>query len=526
MSPRRALFGRALRDSRTRTLSFAALFVVAAGTQGPTYRSAYPTLAERAELARSFGANEGTRLLYGVPHDLLTTGGWLSWRLGFLPVFAALWGLFGAVRSLRTEEESGRQELVLAGVVGRSAGFLAATGAVAAGAVALWLAIFLAVLPARVDVGGTAYLALALTTPAFVFAGVGAVTSQLAPTRRGALGIGGAVLVAALVMRMVADTSSTLQWLRWATPLGWTEELRPFVGARPAVLAPLVMLTALLVLAAWRIAQRRDVGAGLLPARDSAPPRLVGLSSPSAYAIRGQLGSLLSWLAGASLVAVLLGALSGSVSDAISEGLNEQFEKLGTPLNQAQGFLGMEFFFLVVAICVLVCLQVASAREEEAEQRLETLLSLPVSRRRWLAGRLGVAALAAATIALVAGLLAWVGAASAAVDVSLAEMLEAGANALPVALLFLGLAALAYAIAPRASSAIALGLVGVSFLWDTIGSLVDVPGWVLGLSPFHHVALVPAEDFQATAAAIMLALAATAAIAAVHLFERRDLVVT
>jgi hypothetical protein len=85
MSPASALFRRALGDSRVRTLSFALLFAFATVTQATTYRSTYPTLAERMELARTFGDNQGTRLLYGMPHDLLTTGGWMSWRLGFLP---------------------------------------------------------------------------------------------------------------------------------------------------------------------------------------------------------------------------------------------------------------------------------------------------------------------------------------------------------------------------------------------------------------------------------------------------------
>jgi ABC-2 type transport system permease protein len=526
VSPASALFRRALGDSRTRTLSFAALFVFATVTQATAYRTAYPTLAERLELARSFGNNQGTRLLYGVPHDLLTTGGWMSWRLGVLPVFAALWALFGAVRALRAEEESGRQELVLAGVVGRRTAFVAAMAAVGVGAAVLWLGIFLGALPGHVDVGGAAYLALALITPALVFAGIGALASQLAPTRRGALGIGGGLLALALLLRMVADTSEPLDWLRWATPLGWAEELRPFAGAQPLVLVLPVLSTALLLVASGRIAARRDIGAGLLPARDSAPPRLAGLSSPTAQALRGSRGLLLAWVTGIAAVAVILGALSASVSEGISANLDEQFQKLGVSLNSAQGFLGMEFFFLVLAVCLFVCFQVSGAREEEAEQRLETLLALPVGRRRWLGGRLALAALAAAVLALVGAVLAWVGAASGGAEVSFADLLEAGANTLPVALLFLGLGALAYAVVPRASSGIAFGLVGVSFLWDTIGSLVDVPGWVLGLSPFHHVALVPAEDFQAVAAAIMLAIAAVAAVAAMQLFERRDLIGT
>jgi len=102
-------------------------------------------------------------------------------------------------------------------------------------------------------------------------------------------------------------------------------------------------------------------------------------------------------------------------------------------------------------------------------------------------------------------------------------MLGAGANTLPPALLFLGLSALAFALVPRASTAIAYGLVGLSFVWDLFGSLLEVPGWLLALSPFHDVGLVPAEAFKSTAAAIMLALAALAALAAVVIFRRRDL---
>jgi ABC-2 type transport system permease protein len=90
--------------------------------------------------------------------------------------------------------------------------------------------------------------------------------------------------------------------------------------------------------------------------------------------------------------------------------------------------------------------------------------------------------------------------------------------------LFLGVGALAYALVPRASNAIAFALVGASFLWDTVLAIADVPSWVLDLSPFHHVALVPAQDLDALAALVMLAIGAAAALAALPLFARRDLI--
>ena len=131
--------------------------------------------------------------------------------------------------------------------------------------------------------------------------------------------------------------------------------------------------------------------------------------------------------------------------------------------------------FFVLAVSLFAVAQVGAARHAEAEQQLETLFAQPVGRSAWLGGRLLLAACAAAIICLVAGLLTWAGAAAAGVSVSLAQMLEAGANCLPVALLFLGVAALAYALVPRASGGIAYGLVTVAFLWQLVGSLLGAP---------------------------------------------------
>jgi ABC-2 type transport system permease protein len=219
-----------------------------------------------------------------------------------------------------------------------------------------------------------------------------------------------------------------------------------------------------------------------------------------------------------------MGTLSDAVRSGLSDNVERQLAKLGAEsVATPSGWLGFSFIFFILAASLFCCAQIGAARGEEAEQRLETLLALPVSRRDWLAGRLLLAAAGAAAVALAAGLLAWAGAATQGAGVSLSSMLGAGANCLPVALLFLGLGALAFALAPRASTAVAYGLVGVTFAWELFGALLDVPAWLLALSPFHDVGLVPGESFKPAAAAIMLALAALAAIAAVGVFERRDL---
>jgi ABC-2 type transport system permease protein len=215
---------------------------------------------------------------------------------------------------------------------------------------------------------------------------------------------------------------------------------------------------------------------------------------------------------------------SGVSTAGISNKLQRDIAKLGTgSIFSPVGYLAFVFIIFVLAVSLFMCSQVGAAREEEAAERLETLLGLPVSRTQWLTGRLTLAAVAASVLCLLAGLLTWAGAASQGVSISLPRMLEAGANCLPVAIFFLGTGAIAYAAAPRASSAIAYGLVSAAFLWYLAGSFLGVPSWVIDLTPFRHVGLVPVQSFKPVPAAIMVGLGLAGVAGALGVFRRRDL---
>ncbi len=165
-------------------------------------------------------------------------------------------------------------------------------------------------------------------------------------------------------------------------------------------------------------------------------------------------GILAAWVLGIGAFAFILGVISNSISAAdIPKSLEQQLEKLGlASIATPSGYLSLTFLFFVFAIGLFACSQAAATRREEAEQLLETLFSLPVGRRRWLAGRIVLAAGAACVLALLAGLCAWAGAASQGADVTFGGMIGAGANCLPAALLFLGMGMLAFAVVPRATA--------------------------------------------------------------------------
>ncbi len=95
-----------------------------------------------------------------------------------------------------------------------------------------------------------------------------------------------AVFGVAYLLRVVAYSGTTLRWLRWASPLGWVDELRPLTGSHPLPLVFIAAATAALATPAIILAGRRDLGSSVLPARDTAAARTRLLTGPLGLAFR------------------------------------------------------------------------------------------------------------------------------------------------------------------------------------------------------------------------------------------------
>lgn len=522
MSARRALFRQSFRDGRTRTFSFAAFFVVAGAMQAIAYEKAYPSIAERKEFMVQFGQNAGIRIFYGVPHDLVTTSGYVSWRVGGTMTLAlAIWGVLAGAR-VRAEEDSGRQELVLSAPVSHRTVFSSFLLAVLAGAAVIGLAGGLALAASGLEFIPSLYLGLAVVLSGVVFAGVGAVCAQVAPSRRTAITLGTGVFAIALLLRVAADTTGN-DWLRWFTPLGWSENMQALVGARPWVALLPLASAALLFWAAARISASRDVGSSLLASRDRRAGNLKLLGSPMALSARLERGSLIGWSAGIAAMAAIFAGIAHSVTSNISSQVGSTLQGFGASELNAQVYIGFLFVMYVFAACLFVCSQLTSLRHEESDGRLETELAEPVARARWLLGRLVLTLLGVVLIAAVAALFSWIGAHATGTDASLGDLAQSAVNCVPSALLFLGIGILIFSVAPRATTGITYALVSVSFLWWMFGSLLSVPTWTLDLSPFRHVALIPIQDFKLGPALVMCAIGVAAIGLSLPLFRRRDL---
>jgi ABC-2 type transport system permease protein len=196
----------------------------------------------------------------------------------------------------------------------------------------------------------------------------------------------------------------------------------------------------------------------------------------------------------------------------------------------AAGYLGAELFGMVTPLLLAIVAISAGARAfagEEERGHLETILTLPVGRRRVVLE--GLAAMAAEVVALGAVLLVALLVGAPMVDMHIASG-HLAAAVLAAVLLAVGFGSVAMAIgAATGRRAIATGaaaaLALAAYLVDSLGALVPWLSDLEPFTPFHHYAgpepLLHGASLPHLAA--LLALAAAGAAAAVIAVERRDI---
>ncbi len=489
--------------------------------------TAFPTVGERLRIA---GSLQSFSILLGPPLHAETVAGFTSWRvLVVIALIGAIWGLLTSTGLLRGEEDAGRWELLLAGQTTRrraaAQALLGLGGALAAMLVVTALLTLAAGrLPgAHFAVGSSLLFAVAMASSAAVFLGVGALASQLSATRGQAATIAAAVLGASYLVRLVADSRSGLGWLRWLSPIGWVEEMRPLRDPQPLALVPTVALVAVCAGLAVLLAGRRDLNASVLREAEGGLRSTRWLVGPTSLALRLVRPAALGWLAGIVVIAAVQGFVTRSAATilASSPAIAATLGRLGVR-KASEGYLGVSFLIVAVLVALIAASQIASVRDEEAAGRLDNLLVRPVRRITWLAGRVGVSLALVILAGIAAGLFAWMGAASQHSAVTLPTLLEAGLNATVPAVFVLGAGVLVLGMRPRLTAAAAYGIVAWSFLVDLLGSLIKGNGWLRDSSLFTHIALAPAAKPDWGAAAVIVLLGLGAAAVGAVIFQRRD----
>jgi ABC-2 type transport system permease protein len=490
----------------------------------------YPSAASREAFAVSAGTNRVTLALYGPAGDLHTLGGLATWKLNvYGAVAAALMSMFIVIRQTRGDEDAGRLELVEAGAVGR---FAALTGALLAALVAnlgfaLLVTVGLAVpgLPVVDSLG----FGFGMAAVGCVFAAITAVAAQLAASARTAIGLVTSVLAAAFLLRAVGDAATPGTWpagLAWVSPIGWSQQMRPFGPLHWWVLGISVLFTIAMMGAAYFLASRRDLGTGLLPVRPGPAAAGAGLSGPLGLAWRLQRGPLLAWVAGIAAYGLVMGALAGSVGRLVgdSSAARDLFVKLGGQAGLVNAFLAATMGFMAVFASVYTVQAALRLRGEESGQRAEPVLAAAVSRDRWAWSHLIFAVLGPAVLLVTAGLTSGLvhGAQTGDMGKALGQMLGSAVVQLPAVWVLTGITAALFGLIPRFAAA-AWGALAAFLVLAELGSFGGLGTWAVDISPYTHVPKLPGGPF--TAAPLLWLACVAVALTAVGLvaLRRRDL---
>ncbi|CAL9517223.1 ABC transporter permease [Streptomyces sp. R1] len=482
-----------------------------------TLESLYGTAAERADLMRQMETNSSLRALVGPVFDD-SLGALTAWRVGlYAGALAAVMSLLIVVRHTRDEEESGRQEVVASGMVGRRAPLTAALLAAAVANAAL--AVLVAAGLAGQGAAGALALGLGVAAVGMLFATTAAIVAQLTESARLARGLTAAVLGGAFVLRAAGDsgTDDGSSVLTRVSPLGWLENVRAFADERWWVLLLLAGAAAAQGAVAYALAGRRDLGMSFLPTRPG--PAVGRLRTAGALAWRLQRGSVLGWSTGFLLAGAVYGGMTEGAADLVgdNEQAREIIERMGGQAGLTDAFVSAMVGMLGLIAALYVVASVLRLGGEETSGRAEPVLAGAVGRLRWAAGHLVIAFGGAALIMLLAGL-----GFAAGYGRDLGPVLGACLVQLPAVWVIGGAAVLLHGLLPRAAVA-AWAVAGAVLLLGWVGPALDVPQAVLDVSPYGHLPKLPGGEMSWPPVLVLLLIAGALVAAGLAGLRRRDL---
>lgn len=364
----------------------------------------------------------------------------------FTAIAVAVMNILLVSSSTRLDEEEGRLEMIRALPVGRLAYLSASILMITAVNVSVFLLLGagLAVLghDSMMTEGSFLYGAVLAATGLF-FAGVTALSAQLAESSRGTKGLSLGLLILAYAVRAVGDVQSdTLSLL---SPLGWTVRTNVFLENDWWPIGALVSGAALFALLAFYLNKKRDMSAGFLPARKGNDRASNFLKTFPGLVWRLERNSLIGWVVGIFLMSVASGSVLGDFETYFAD--MELFQQIIPggldPTAIIDQFLALIIGILSIFAVAPVLSVVLSLVKEEQLQRTEHFYSRSVARNTVLGSYLGLGLVASVLMQTGIGLGLYLSASQVMEDsLSLQTFLEASFVYLPAVWVMLGLTVL------------------------------------------------------------------------------------
>lgn len=454
-----------------------------------------------------------------------TGAAYANMMLVFCVIFVAVMNIFLITRHTRADEEAGRVEMIRSLPVGR----LASLGA--AQLTAFFTNLLLALLTSLglyllrgtgMDLSGCLLFGFALFASGLVFAGITSIACQLTANNRTATGLALGVLMLMYLLRAAGDITAA-EALSLLSPIGLATRTQVFVNNYAWPVLVMLLEAGLLVVLSWWLAQRRDVGQGLIPAFPGTRHASKSLSTPLGLALRLTRTTALVWAYALFFLAGTYASVFGEMEGFLNNnpllkamfatnpdfGVTEQFISL---LNAVMIMLGM--------VPILTTLQ--RVVTEERAGHAEHLLGRSVSRFE----QLGAYALIALVMSVVYPLLIAlgfyvVGSLVYPQTPGLSTFLISAYAYVPAVWVFIGLFLAPAAFLPR-QVPLGFAYLGFTFFSIYLRRIANLPDWLRKLTPLGHVPQYPLEKISPAPLLVLCAIAATLTLLAFIGYRKRD----
>lgn len=418
--------------------------------------------------------------------------GAIVWRgASQLALVLAIGSLLTVIRHTRTDEETGRSELIRAYEVGPYASMTAALILTVVGNLVSGVIIALSVIALGGEAVGSFVFGATISAIGGFFAGIGTLGVQLWENSGSAKGIGLAVAALGIIMMILNNVGGGDTVLKWISPMAWQRVTRPFAGNYGWSLIYFTALAAVPIVISYVLSIRRDLGAGVLPSRPGPSQAAPNFSSTPALAWKLHNRSFFVWMICILLYIIVFSAFSPGLAQ--SDGMSGWLTSLGGTHWTIQGDLGYVFISITTYLASLAVAGYAMSsvlliKSEESEGRVELLVDKQVSRTGWMSSHLAVAALCSAGLLLATGIAGGLTYGFVTSDLSNGfwSIFLMNVSKIPPVWVLLGLTALLYGLWPRITS---LSWVAwLAFILLELGWEAQVVDWsLLQISPFSYV---------------------------------------
>jgi ABC-2 type transport system permease protein len=415
--------------------------------------------------------------------------GAIVWRgCSQMALVLAIGSLFTMIRHTRTDEETGRSELIRAYVVGPYATLTAALLLTVIGNLVSGMMIACSVIALGGETTGSFIFGATMSVVGCFFAGIGALGVQLRENSGNARGIGIALAGLGISMMILNNVMGGDSVLKWISPMAWQRMTRPFAGNHVWPLIFFILITVVPVILSYVLTTRRDLGAGVLPSHPGPAEASPKFSTPMALAWRLHKKSFFGWMICLVLYIVVFSALSPGLAQ--SGGISGWLSSLGSTNWTEEAGLGYVFISIAIYLASIVVAAYAITamlciKKEECQGRAELIVDKRVSRIHWMSGHLFLAAACSASLLLAMGMAGGLvyGLMTGELRDGFWNILNMNVTKIPPVWILLGFTALQYGFWPRITSL--SWVLWLAFILLELGWEAQLVNWtLLHISPF------------------------------------------